>query len=105
MVPRYAPTKWQYSTARHFIPLESSPEAFNEWLRSLGLPDDISFEDVYSLDQPEFLLRRALAMILVLPTTDRYDANKTTLEAAHPGTNQLYSLGRPSIMHVRSMLS
>lgn len=75
----------QYS--KHFIPLESSPEVFNELLRSLGVSHEIAFEDVYSLDQREFLPRPALAVILVLPTTERYEENKATLEA----TRAVYS--------------
>ncbi|RSH80913.1 ubiquitinyl hydrolase 1 [Apiotrichum porosum] len=41
--------------ASKWVPLEASPEVFNDWSRPLGLPDaPLSFQDLFSLD-PEFL--------------------------------------------------
>jgi ubiquitin carboxyl-terminal hydrolase L3 len=57
---------------KHFIPLESNPDVFNNLIHLLGSTDDLSFQDVISLDEPSLLPRPAIAMILVFPTTDRY---------------------------------
>ena len=61
---------------KHFIPLESNPDVFNELAHKLGLSTSLVFEDVLSLDDPEllgFLPRPAFALILVFPTTDDYE--------------------------------
>lgn len=68
--------------SKHFIPLESNPEVFNQLLRSLGVLPDVAFEDIFTLDEPDLLPRPALAVILVFPTTERYEAEKARLEAA-----------------------
>ncbi|KAH8745670.1 ubiquitin carboxyl-terminal hydrolase, family 1 [Diaporthe sp. PMI_573] len=64
---------------KHFIPLESNPDVFNNLIHLLGSTDDLSFQDVISLDEPSLLPRPAIAMILVFPTTDRY-AEHITIE-------------------------
>jgi ubiquitin carboxyl-terminal hydrolase L3 len=61
---------------KHFIPLESNPDVFTELAHKLGLSTSLGFQDVLSLDDPEllgFLPRPALALILVFPTTDKYE--------------------------------
>ncbi|KAK3368774.1 ubiquitin carboxyl-terminal hydrolase, family 1 [Podospora didyma] len=68
--------------AKHFIPLESNPEVFNELIKHLGASDEIEFRDVFTLDEPELLPRPALAVILVFPTTDSYNARNALLESA-----------------------
>jgi ubiquitin carboxyl-terminal hydrolase L3 len=60
---------------KHFIPLESNPEVFTELIQDLGL-SKLSFEDVYTLDEPDFLPHPAHALILVFPTTEIYEADK-----------------------------
>ena len=50
-----------------FIPLESNPEVFNELSALLGVSSDLHFEDIYTLDEPDFLPHPALALILVFP--------------------------------------
>jgi ubiquitin carboxyl-terminal hydrolase L3 len=60
---------------KHFIPLESNPEVFNELIYKLGVPESLEFQDVLSLDDPDllaFLPRPAYALVLVFPTTDAY---------------------------------
>jgi len=69
---------------KHFLPLESNPEVFNELLQLLGVTSDIGFEDVFTLDEPQFLPRPALAVVLVFPTTDRYETKKAALESSRP---------------------
>lgn len=56
---------------KHFIPLESNPDVFNELLRLFGASNDLRFHDVSSLDPDDFL-EPAIALILVFPTTERY---------------------------------
>ena len=54
-----------------WVPLEASPDVFNNWARSLGLPDSpLSFQDLYSLD-PEFLSfipQPVKAVLLLFPS-------------------------------------
>ncbi|OCL13170.1 ubiquitin carboxyl-terminal hydrolase [Glonium stellatum] len=69
---------------KHFIPLESNPELFTELIHELGVLPSLSFQDVLSLDDPEllgFVARPAFALILVFPTTNVYERQKTTEEA------------------------
>ncbi|KAK3369351.1 ubiquitin carboxyl-terminal hydrolase, family 1 [Lasiosphaeria ovina] len=72
---------------KHFLPLESNPEVFNELLHRLGASPELTFQDVFTLDEPNFLPRPALAVILVLPTTETYEARKTALESSRPDYN------------------
>ncbi|KAK4160386.1 putative ubiquitin carboxyl-terminal hydrolase 1 [Cladorrhinum sp. PSN259] len=66
---------------KHFIPLESNPEVFNELIQRLGASEHLRFEDVYALDDPQLRPRPALAAILVIPTTPRFEAKKASFEA------------------------
>ncbi|KAK4101367.1 ubiquitin carboxyl-terminal hydrolase, family 1 [Parathielavia hyrcaniae] len=61
---------------KHFIPLESSPDVFNELLDLLGVLPSLRFEDVLALDGPHDFPRPVLALILVMPTTDGYESRK-----------------------------
>lgn len=70
------------SYRKHFIPLESDPDVFNKLMHLLGVPSSLRFEDVLSLDGPHALAGPALALVLVLPTTDGYERRKA-VEDAH----------------------
>ena len=67
---------------KHFLPLESNPEVFNELIRLLGASDEIAFEDVLSLDETSLIPRPTLAAILVLPTDPVFEERKSAAEAA-----------------------
>ncbi|KAM7193078.1 putative ubiquitin carboxyl-terminal hydrolase 1 [Naviculisporaceae sp. PSN 640] len=67
--------------SKHFLPLESNADVFNQLLRALGISPDIVFEDIFTLDEPDFLPRPALAVVLIFPTTERYEAHKSQAEA------------------------
>jgi ubiquitin carboxyl-terminal hydrolase L3 len=67
--------------AAHFIPLESNPEVFTDLIHNLGISQELRFEDVLSLDEPEWLPRPALALILVFPTSDTYEQDRVHREA------------------------
>ena len=58
---------------KHFIPLESNPDVFNELIRHLGASQRLRFEDVVSLDEPDL---HPLALILVFPTPEDYEAKR-----------------------------
>lgn len=66
---------------KHFIPLESNPDVFNELINLLGVPPSLRFEDVLSLDGPHLFPRPVLALILVMPTTDGYERQKAVEDA------------------------
>jgi ubiquitin carboxyl-terminal hydrolase L3 len=68
---------------KHFIPLESNPDVFNELISLLGVPPSLRFEDVLSLDGPHFFPRPVLALIPVMPTTDGYERRKAVEDAAY----------------------
>jgi ubiquitin carboxyl-terminal hydrolase L3 len=72
---------------KHFVPLESDPELFTKLIHSLGASPDLSFQDVYSIDDPEllsFVPKPIYALILILPTTPAY-AKQVALEDANAG--------------------
>ncbi|KAG8157776.1 hypothetical protein KVR01_012438 [Diaporthe batatas] len=71
------------SYRKHFLPLESNPDVFNRLIRCLGTSHHLEFQDVVSLDDPDLLPHPALALILVFPTTDRYEEERAREDAAH----------------------
>jgi len=78
----YDRTKPNYR--KHFIPLESDPEIFTGLIKELGV-EGYEFQDVYSLDDPDllsFIPRPVVALILVFPTSDGYEARTKALEAS-----------------------
>ena len=66
---------------KHFFPLESNPAVFNRLIHSLGSPRCLEFQDILSLDDPDLLPHPALALILIFPTTDSYEQQKTIDDA------------------------
>lgn len=68
---------------RHFIPLESDPDVFNELISLLGVSPSLRFEDVLSLEGPYLLPRPVLALILVMPTTNGYERRKAIEDATY----------------------
>jgi ubiquitin carboxyl-terminal hydrolase L3 len=80
-----ATTKSTEKTYRkHFIPLESNPEVFTELIHALGVSSSMSFQDVYSLDDPDllaFIPRPVYALVLVFPCGDEYEEKVAKEEA------------------------
>jgi ubiquitin carboxyl-terminal hydrolase L3 len=69
---------------KHFIPLESNPEVFTELIHALGVSSSMSFQDVYSLDDPDllaFIPRPVYALVLVFPCGDEYEGKVAKEEA------------------------
>jgi len=66
---------------KHFVPLESDPEVFTGLIHRLGVSKQLEFQDVFSLDEPEFLPHPALALILIFPTSTEYEAHQAKVEA------------------------
>lgn len=65
---------------KHFIPLESNPDVFNNLIGLLGASQSLIFEDILSLDEPEQLPHPAVALILVFPTTSEYEAREAAAD-------------------------
>ncbi|CAD6564744.1 MAG: ubiquitinyl hydrolase 1 [Tremellales sp. Tagirdzhanova-0007] len=67
------------SSSAKWVPLESSPEVFNTWARSLGLPESpLSFQDLFSLE-PDFLgfiPKPVKAVLLLFPSSFSKDVRE-----------------------------
>ena len=61
---------------KHFIPLESNPDLFTQLMHLLGGGPSLTFQDVFSLDDPDllaFIERPVHALVLTFPTTQLYE--------------------------------
>ncbi|QIW99711.1 hypothetical protein AMS68_005229 [Peltaster fructicola] len=61
---------------KRFIPLENNPEVMSTLLHKLGLSNQLSFHDVFSIDDPDllaFVPRPAYALLLVFPVSETYE--------------------------------
>ena len=74
--------------SKHWMPLECNPKLFTQLIHELGVSSNLAFQDVLSLDPDmlSFIPRPVLALILVFPTSKRYEAEK----AAEESTTQDY---------------
>jgi ubiquitin carboxyl-terminal hydrolase L3 len=68
---------------KHFIPLESNPDVFTQLIHDLGVSPTLSFKDVLTLDEPALFPRPALALILIFPTSETYEAQKAKEAAVY----------------------
>ena len=68
---------------KHFIPLESNPDVFTQLIHELGVSANLSFQDVLTLDEPALFPRPALALILIFPTSETYETQKSKEEAMY----------------------
>lgn len=67
-----------------WVMLENNPEVMNQLAEKLGLSSDLSFYDVWSLDEPELLAhipRPALALLVILPFTPAWDKDRQAEDA------------------------
>lgn len=77
--PAMAPVVYK----KHFLPLESDPDVFNELSHELGLSKSLCFQEVISLDDLSFLHRPALALILTYQTTKNYENQRSERNKDH----------------------
>lgn len=62
--------------SKRVIPLESNPDIFNALAHKIGLSPVLSFQDVYSVTDPEmlaFLPQPVMALIMLFPITESYE--------------------------------
>lgn len=62
--------------SKRVIPLESNPDVFNSLAHKIGLSPVLSFQDVYSISDPDllaFLPQPVLALIMLFPITETYE--------------------------------
>lgn len=73
-----------------YYPLESNPDVFNELIGLLGVSPQLAFEDVFSLEDPEFLPHPALALVLVFPADvlEKEYAASTAVEYTGSGDDE-----------------
>ena len=65
--------------AKHFIPLESDPSVLNDLMYGLGVSGSLTLTDVWEINDPiqlSLIPRPVLALILVLPTSERYESHR-----------------------------
>ncbi|KAI1807631.1 putative ubiquitin carboxyl-terminal hydrolase [Daldinia bambusicola] len=70
--------------AKTWVVLENNPEVMNQLASELGLSEELSFYDVWSLDEPELMShipRPALALLVILPLTPTWKAERETEDA------------------------
>ncbi|WRT66368.1 uncharacterized protein IL334_003323 [Kwoniella shivajii] len=53
-----------------WVPLEASPDVFNAWSEPLGLPETLTFQDLFSLDKEflQFIPQPHRAVLLLFPS-------------------------------------
>ncbi|OTA94745.1 hypothetical protein M434DRAFT_249682 [Hypoxylon sp. CO27-5] len=69
---------------KKWVMLENNPDVMNQLAEKLGLSSDLSFYDVWSLDEPELLAhipRPALALLVILPFTPAWDKDRQSEDA------------------------
>ncbi|EOD52029.1 Peptidase C12 ubiquitin carboxyl-terminal hydrolase 1 [Neofusicoccum parvum] len=76
-----------------FVPLENNPVVFSHLIRALGVSSELSFHDVYSIDEPSLLKaipRPALALIFICPGKTYHAARDAELAAleAYDGSGE-----------------
>lgn len=67
------------SYAKCLIPLESNPLVLNDLMYGLGVSSSLALTDVWSTDDLEqlcFISRPVFALVLVLPTSDKYETHR-----------------------------
>eukprot|EP00736_Rhodelphis_marinus_P009372 Rmarinus@m.8178 len=72
---------------KRWLPLESNPDVINKFCRMLGLPQSISFVDVFGMD-PEllaFVPKPVYAVVLLYPLNEKTQSYERALEAGSEG--------------------
>lgn len=73
---------------KQWIPLESNPEVLTKFGRALGLPESVSFVDVWSLDLLDMVPAPRHAVLLLFPITDRLRAAGEQSDGDQSGTSE-----------------
>jgi ubiquitin carboxyl-terminal hydrolase L3 len=73
---------------KHFIPLESNPEVFTKLSHKLGITETLSFVEVLELKEVERPPYRALALVLVFPTSEEYEQRRSAEDVGRQDDNE-----------------
>ncbi|KAI2465575.1 putative ubiquitin carboxyl-terminal hydrolase [Annulohypoxylon bovei var. microspora] len=69
---------------KSWVMLENNPEVMNQLALKLGLTSELSFYDVWSLDEPELMAhipRPVLALLVILPRTTAWQKDRQAEDA------------------------
>ncbi|KAJ5102759.1 Ubiquitin carboxyl-terminal hydrolase isozyme L3 [Penicillium argentinense] len=75
------------NTQKAFVPLENNPEVMSHLVHQLGLPANIGFTDVFSIDEPDllaFVPRPSHALLLVFPVSGTYESSRQAEDSTIP---------------------
>lgn len=87
-----------------WVPIESNPEVMNKFLSRLGVPEKWQVVDVLSLDKDMLgmIPRPTLALILLFPTSEKYEKLREEQEAALKEKGQEVS---PNVYYLKQIIS
>lgn len=97
-----------------FVPLENNPDVFNELVHRLGLSPELSFYDVYSIDEPDllaFVPRPCHALVFIAPAPvyyqvrNKYDGGEKNITYDKSGEEEPIMWFKQTIGHACGLYS
>ncbi len=91
--------------AKHYIPLESNPSVLNDLMYGLGVSGSLTLTDVWEINDPiqlSLIPRLVLALILVLPTSEKYESHR---RSANVSTDTAEDPMQESVVWLRQIIN